>query len=180
MNEPLYRVAARGQLNLSDLQQCQDPEIAFQTGLVLLRERRRPGEALVAFERSVQLRPNEARFNSYLGLTVAMTEGRLSEAERLCADAATREFYRADLFFNLGRVCLMRGDRRGAQIAFRRGLAAEHDNPEIIKALHTMGIRRRPVFAFLPRASFPNRMAGKVLYRVGVRRPLVLDPAEAA
>jgi tetratricopeptide (TPR) repeat protein len=142
-------------------------ENSFRKGLASLRI----GETLEAmayFEAAIR-RDREAnrdhptmKYQSYFGLCLARVSERQREAVRICRDAAEAEFYNPDLFLNWGRVALIRGDRRAAVAAFRRGLALDPSHKELSFEARRLGLRRRPVFRFLGRAHVLNRVAGRL------------------
>jgi Flp pilus assembly protein TadD len=126
-------------------------------------------KALTLFEQALRLRPSEPRFQSYVGLCLAVTGKKVRAAVELCERAARAEFFRADHFCNLGAVYEVAGDRRKAYDAYQHGLELDRNHAGIKGALRKMGRRRQPVFPFLPRTSAMNRMAGMVLCRLGLR-----------
>jgi tetratricopeptide (TPR) repeat protein len=145
-----------------------DPEEFFRAGVFLLR-RDKAKEALTAFKRSLLVRENEPRYMSYTGLCLALALGKVREGQVLCEKAVEREFYRPELFLNLGRVYILAGNRRKAHMAFRKGLALDRENRDIRVQLERMGIRKPPVFPFLDRRHPINKLAGKMLYRLRLR-----------
>jgi Tfp pilus assembly protein PilF len=146
----------------------EDPESLFSVGLLLLKKHNVRG-AMQKFEEAHKVNPDEARYASYYGLCLAQVEKRIVHAEMLCARAAEKEFFRADLFYNLGRVRLMMQDKRSAHEAFARGLSADRTHRPIIKELRRMGRRGRPVFSFLNRGHLLNKYSGIMLTRLGLR-----------
>ena len=145
-----------------------DPEEFFKAGLFLLK-RDKAREALVAFRRALAAKETDPRYMSYTGLAVALAEGKTKEAVKLCEKAVEREFYRADLFLNLGRAYLLAGLRRRAHLAFRKGLSLDRDHKYIRQELEMMGVRKQPVFPFLDRGHPLNKYTGKVLYKLRLR-----------
>ena len=145
-----------------------DPEELFKAGLFLLK-RGRVESALSAFKGALALKENEPRYMSYLGLCLAMTQGRAREGVALCEMAAKKEFYRSEMFLNLGRAYLYAGNRRKSHSAFRRGLSLDRENSDIKGELDRMGVRRPPVFPFLDRKSAVNKLAGKLLNKLRLR-----------
>ena len=145
-----------------------DAEELYKAGLFLLK-RDRVKEALTAFKRAFMIKDKEPRYMSYLGLCLALAEGKAREATQLCEKAVQMEFFRAELFLNLGRVYLVSGNRKKAHMAFRKGLALDRENRNLQKELDKMGIRKQPVFPFLERKHPINKLAGKVLYRLRLR-----------
>lgn len=136
------------------------PESLFRAGLRLLEREERIPEAVVALERAYQSKPQDARFASYYGLSLALSSKRLKDAEELCAQAVDLEFCRPELYCNLGRVRLRRNDRKGAYLAFRGGLALDRSNAQIQQEMEKLGRRRPPVVPFLSRRHLLNKLLG--------------------
>ena len=145
-----------------------DAEELYKAGLFLLK-RDKVKEALAAFKRAFKIKGSEPRYMSYLGLCLAIAEGKSREAVTLCEKAVQMEFFRSELFLNLGRVYLISGNRKKAHMAFRKGLALDRENRNLRTELEKMGIRKPPVFPFLERKHPINKLAGKVLYRLRLR-----------
>ena len=145
-----------------------DAEELYKAGLFLLK-RDKVKEALTAFKRAFMIKDKEPRYMSYLGLCLAIAEGKSREAVTLCEKATQMEFFRAELFLNLGRVYLISGNLKKAHMAFRKGLALDRENRNLRTELEKMGIRKPPVFPFLERKHPINKLAGKVLYRLRLR-----------
>jgi Flp pilus assembly protein TadD len=119
--------------------------------------------------RALELDPREPRCLSYLGLCMATVNRRSSEALSLCEGALVAGCYDAILYCNLGKVYLLRGNRRKAYAAFSSGLKADPRNRDILSELRAMGIRQRAFFFSLPRGHAVNRFAGRM--RRLLRRP---------
>jgi Flp pilus assembly protein TadD len=145
-----------------------DAEELYKAGLFLLK-REKVREALVAFKRALSIKDTEARYMSYTGYCLAVSEGKTKEAVMLCEKAAEKEFYRPELLLNLGRVYLLAGNRRKAHMAFRKGMTLDRENNELKSDLELMGVRKSPVIPFLDRKHPINKLAGKVLYRLHLR-----------
>jgi tetratricopeptide (TPR) repeat protein len=146
----------------------EDPDEFFKAGVFLLR-RDKVKEALTAFKRALLAKESEPRYMSFTGLCLALAQGKVREGLVLCEKAVEREFYRSELFLNLGRVYLLAGNRRKAHMAFRKGMALDRENRDIRAQLERMGVRKAPVFPFLDRRHPINKFAGKVLYRLRLR-----------
>jgi Flp pilus assembly protein TadD len=147
----------------------QGPEEYFKAGLVLLK-RGNDREAAKAFRRAHEMAPSEPRYLSYFGLCLARVERRTKEAVRLCEKAAREDFYRSDIFLNLGRVYLLAGNRKKAYGAFRQGHRVDRTDRELRAELEKMGMRRPPVLGFLRRENPVNRIAGKVRDKLTLRK----------
>ena len=76
------------------------------------------------------------------------------------------EFYNPDLYLNLARIYLTFDMKSDAIRFLRRGLMVEPDNDQIQTRLVELGVRRRPLFRFLPRSHVFNRIFGRVQSRV--------------
>lgn len=150
-------------------EQEKDPEEFFKAGVFLMK-RDRLKEAYQAFRRAFDDKGGDPRYMSYYGYMLAKVGGRLKEGLVLCERAAAREFYRPELYYNLAQVYMLIGNRRKAYETLRKGMSLDKSNKDIVRELEKMGIRKPPVFPFLDRKSAINKMAGKVLYRLRLRR----------
>lgn len=146
------------------LEQERDPEKLFSLGASCLRQKKLP-EAKRLFMRAYDMKKDEPRYSSYSGLLLALVDRRMKQAEKLC-QAAIKPGAPSDLYYNLGRVYQMQGQREKALKTFHRGLQVESGNLDIHRELENMGTRRKPVFPFLPRGNILNRLAGKIRSRL--------------
>lgn len=142
-------------------------EKSFQKGLASLQigdnlEAMAYFEAAMRHQGSVTRSAPNMKYQSYFGLCIAKLKGRGSKAMRLCQEAANAEFYNPLVFLNLGRVALLKRDRRTAYNAFRRGLEIDRSHRELRFEILQMGIRKRPLLQFLGRESFINKAAGQL------------------
>jgi len=103
---------------------------------------------------------------SYLGLALTLSQGRSEEGQKMCEQAASREFYDADLFCNLGIVSLRNRRRKQAFEAFRKGLVLRPKHRRIVEELSRHERREPLVFSNLPRDHFLNVMGGKIRWRL--------------
>lgn len=145
-----------------------DPEKLFNTGLHHLRLNR-VKEATGYFKQALKTDPDQPRYLSYLGVCIAMQDKKATEALVLCESAVEEEFYRPELYSNLGKVHLLLGNRRKAYKAFTKGLALDTNNKDIRKEMEKMGSRKEPVFPFLSRKNILNKYTGKLLGILRVR-----------
>jgi predicted Zn-dependent protease len=143
-------------------------ENAFQRGVELIYNNRWR-EALPFLRAAIDFErqggdPTEvqARYLSYYGLCLAMSEHRAHEAMRFCRLAADRESYRADMWWNLARVALGAGKRSEAFRALHRGRSVDPTHRGIDVELKRMGVRRTPVVTFLPRENPINVFLGRM------------------
>jgi tetratricopeptide (TPR) repeat protein len=124
-------------------------------------------EALALFEACMALEPRAdsplpVAAMSYYGLCLAMASDRLQEARDICEAAVEASPDRADLYLNLGRVCLRQGDRAHAFRTYVRGLRLNPRHAALVDAVRRLGFRRRPVLGFLPRRHPVNRLLGSM------------------
>jgi len=140
----------------------------FRAGMLFLK-REKYREALAAFRQALSLQELEPRYLSYAGFCLAHVEKRSKEAIELCEKAVRIEFYRPELFLNMGRVYLLSGNKRKAHQTFWKGFALDRDNKELRAELEKMGTRKPPVFPFLDRKHPLNRIIGKALYKLRLR-----------
>ncbi len=147
---------------------CKPAESTFRKGLRELKNGNYK-DALVHLEASIELQKkyygkvSQAKYLSYYGLCLSIATNNLKEAVKFCKKAVELEFYNPDLFHNLGLVYLLSGMRKEAYQTFMEGLKMQHNHREIILELKKMGVRKRPMFSFLPRSHLLNKIAGKVL-----------------
>lgn len=108
--------------------------------------------------------------SSYYALCLAQTGGSVERALKIAADAAKKEFYDPDAFFNLGKIYLLAEKKELAVKAFVKGLKFDNTHHGLLKEMNALGIRQRPSIAFLPRKSALNVMAGIVKSRLKGRK----------
>ena len=138
-----------------------DPEKLFDLGLTCLSQKLLP-EAKRAFQQAHTLKPGEPRYCSYYGLSIALADRVYKEALRFCEAAVPDNYLYPDLFYNLGRVYLMAGRKAKAHQAFRKGLALDPKNSDIVRELKKMGVRQKPPVSFLDRSNPVNKLMGKL------------------
>jgi tetratricopeptide (TPR) repeat protein len=108
--------------------------------------------------------------DSFLGYLIAQERGRIIEGLSLCNSSLEEEPENPIYFLNLGRVLYKADRKREAIDTVRRALYCG-PCPEAEEWLNTVGIRRRPVFPFLPRKHLLNKYVGLLLSRLGLRKP---------
>jgi tetratricopeptide (TPR) repeat protein len=124
--------------------------------------------ALTRFRAAHRLDPGAARYRSYYGLTLGLSERRWEQALELCRGAARDEFFDPIHYHNLARLHLGFGFKGEAIRLLRRGLMIDPDNNAIRAALQDLGVRRRPPLGFLRRENALNRLLGRVIGRVRI------------
>jgi tetratricopeptide (TPR) repeat protein len=101
-------------------------------------------------------------FYSYLGYGLARYEKRFTDGEKLCKKAIDIEFYQPENYANLARLYSLRGMRKEAVEAVRKGLQVDSTHEELRSMLTELGVRRKPVLSFLSRDHPLNRMLGRM------------------
>lgn len=119
-------------------------------------------EAALRLDRQYHPHRPSMKYLSYFGLCLAFATNRQEEAVRLCRQAARSEFYNPDVYWNLGRVALLQGNRREAHQAFLQGLAIDKAHAGLRFQIRRLGVRRPPVLPFLSRHHTLNRWAGRM------------------
>jgi tetratricopeptide (TPR) repeat protein len=142
-------------------------EDAFTRGLAALGNGR-GREALALFEAAIEIEKRfgapqpQARYLSFYGLCLALEKRQLNEGIRFCKQALDQEFFNPDLCCNLGRLLFRAGRRKDAYEVLLKGYSLQPSHQGIFEELSRMGMRRRPVLAFLSRNNPINIILGKM------------------
>jgi tetratricopeptide (TPR) repeat protein len=99
------------------------------------------------------------------GLALGHTR-RLKEGLELCKKAVSFDRRSPHAYASLARLYLLAGSRKSAVETVARGLVYAPGHPVLSKLQTEVGVRRRPVFSFLPRSSSLNRSLGRLLHRL--------------
>ena len=105
---------------------------------------------------------------SYLGFCLTKERQQYKRGIMMCREATKVEPMNSQYWLNLGRSCLLAGQKRAAIEAFRRGLKV-NCNQQIVEELKRLGLRKTPVFDTLERGHFLNRNVGKMLDTLRLR-----------
>ena len=143
-----------------------EAEELFQRGILALQQKNSLA-ALAFFERSYALRKTPLAA-SYLGFCMAAERGVISDALSLCNQAIEQEPHEPRHYLNLAKVYLKADLKPECLNALRKGIA-QGDDPQIRLLLETVGVRKTPLFSFLPRGSFLNKYLGIILKRIRLR-----------
>ena len=148
------------------------PGDIFQRGLEAL-ERKQYQQAIKMFQSAMDqdkltssTKGPRMQYLSYLGLAITLSQGRSEEGYKLCLQATQRDFFDADLFCNLGIVCLRNRRKGEAFEAFRKGLILKPRHARIHEELNRHERRERLVFPGLSRSHFLNRFGGRLRYKL--------------
>lgn len=145
-----------------------DPKELLKAGLFLL-QRNQAREAMRALEEASRLDPSNVIIRSYLGLAMATARAGTKEAVHMCELAVQGNAFQPELYLNLGRVYMIVGDRRRARLAFLDGLKLDREDPDLLRSLQVIGMRKVPPIPFLHRDSPINKYLGIALRRLRLR-----------
>jgi Flp pilus assembly protein TadD len=136
----------------------------FKQGLTLLRDEYAT-KALPHMRRAVELDKNNPYYMSYLGVTLARSEEKWGEAERLCDSAVRMKRNQAQLYLNLAEVYSSAGRREDALETLQAGLKYARRDVRLTIAIGRLVHRRPPVLSFLSRRNLLNRQLGLMRHR---------------
>ena len=142
----------------------------FREGLASLRDGD-PSAALPLLRQAAKRDPENPYYVSYYGLSLAASERRWEEAERLCHSAVCRARRQAQLYLNLAEVYLAADRRQAAVDTLALGLHYLPLDTRLRTEYGKLCSRRLPVFAFLPRAHALNRSLGLLRHRLANYMP---------
>jgi tetratricopeptide (TPR) repeat protein len=123
--------------------------------------------ALALLERALKVSDNRCWY-SYLGYCIAKERGQVKKGIDLCNDSLELEPENSAHFLNLAKVHLVAKQKPEALRVLRQAMSFGGDDG-IIALLNEIGTRKPPVFSFLPRGNFLNKMLGMLLERTGLR-----------
>ncbi len=99
---------------------------------------------------------------SYYGLCVAMVRRRYAEAVKYCNISLKTNFLDPDHRYNLALIYLERNERKKAVETLNAGLRVAPGNTRINTIFDSIGRRKSPPIAFLPRDNFLNVVLGRL------------------
>jgi predicted Zn-dependent protease len=123
--------------------------------------------ALALLERALKHNDNKSWY-SYLGYCIAKERGQVKKGLDLCNAALEQDPSNPSHFLNLAKVNLVAGQKKEALNVLRQGMTLG-GSPGITKLLDQIGTRKPPVFSFLPRRHFINKVLGLLLERTKLR-----------
>ena len=84
--------------------------------------------------------------------------------EELKEEVSTgHEVFYPVFYLNLGRAYLAAGSKKNAADVFRRGLASDPRDPDLLREVKRLGVRRKPFIPLLKRSNPINKYAGRLL-----------------
>lgn len=136
----------------------------IELGMLYIREERYRAaynplrQALLVYgEHNVQDAPTVLL--SYYGLCLVALEKEVDRGLEFCRQAIDQAGHRTDFYLNLGKAYIFLNRKSQAIAAFEHGLEIDHDT-RLQAELWRLGVRRRPLLAFLARRNLLNRYLG--------------------
>ncbi len=132
-------------------------------------------EALRTLRNALAEHPFNPFLLSYYGCLEAIVNRNYDRGAEICRDAIAilneeipfgQEAFYPVFYLNLGRACLASGDRKGAAEAFKKGLEADPEDPDLSWEVKRLGSRRKPVIPFLKRSNPLNKYIGILVHRL--------------
>lgn len=142
-----------------------ESEVLYNQAMEML-SRNHVKAAMQRFEEALQISPNNAVYMSHYGVCVALVKDDLAAARKLCERAVKMEPNNPVARVNLGKVLRFLGDNAGAHKTFIQAWKSDKTHPAAAAELSRMGIRRPPVFGFLPRGHWLNKKLGMLRARL--------------
>ncbi len=109
------------------------------------------------------------QFYSYLGYGLAHMDRKYREGLLLCQHSIKIQYFEPENYFNLARTHLLMRNRRKAFKSIARGLALDSGHPGLRRLCRELGLRRRPVLPFLPRANPINSALGRLRHSLAAQ-----------
>jgi len=124
--------------------------------------RNRATAARKHLEEALQICPQNPAYLSMYGLCVAIDSEDYDSARRICEKAVKMGPSDPINRVNLGKVFRLQGDNGSAYEEFLAAWQLDKLHPAPAAELSRMGIRRPPVFPFLPRSHWANKFLGRL------------------
>lgn len=138
-----------------------ESNVLFNRALELVN-RNRADQAKKHLEMALEICPRHSGYLSLYGLCVAIESEDYEAARKICETAVKMNPRDPLSRVNLGRVHRLEGNNAAAYVEFLSGWKLDRKHPAPAAELHRMGIRRPPVFSFLPRRHRINVLAGRI------------------
>jgi tetratricopeptide (TPR) repeat protein len=133
-----------------------------------------PRAAHDIFEKAWRRNLNDPRVLSNYGLTLVLVEGDRQRGIRFCEEALRRGMQTTETLVNLARALVVTRNKEQAVRALRKAMELSPDDPRVVTEFATLGLRRPPPIAWLPRDFFLNKWIGKLTWKYSRRARL--DP----
>lgn len=142
-----------------------ESNVLFNRALELVN-RNRADQACKLLEMALEICPRHPTYLSLYGLCLAIESDDYDTARKICETAVKLNPREPLSRVNLGRVHRLEGNNAAAYVEFLSAWKLDRKHPAPASELHRMGIRRPPVFAFLPRSHWLNVRVGRLRARI--------------
>jgi tetratricopeptide (TPR) repeat protein len=128
--------------------------------------------ALKALDKALTEHPFNALLLSYYGCLDAVVNKNFNHGVDLCKTAIEiskeevefdHEGFYPVFYLNLGRAYLAAGAKKDAAAVFKKGLDADPEDPDLLREIKRLGMRKKPVVPFLKRSNPINKYVGKLV-----------------
>lgn len=128
--------------------------------------------ALSLAEEKLEVQPKDPFLLSYVGYLGCAARKDYRNGIQTCKNAIDilkrrmpfgQDYFYPIFYVNLGKAYLAAGRRKDAVETFRKGLAMDRENKELISILEGLGLRREPLVPFLERSNAVNKYLGRML-----------------
>lgn len=126
-------------------------------------------DALAAFEAAWQMAPLNGLAASWYGRLLMEQRGLHRRAVAMCHEGVKLAPDEMETHANLAVVLVAAGERAAAVEGLRLAAARFGAHHQLGQLLEMVGIRRKPMFAALPRSHPVNRYLGMLTWRLGMR-----------
>jgi tetratricopeptide (TPR) repeat protein len=104
-----------------------------------------------------------------MGYSLAKDAGQFQKGLELCHKAITLSPHNCEHYLHLGRIYVLAKKREQAIKAFHLGLKIRKD-ARLLDEIRQLGTRKSPPFPSLPREHVVNKLTGKFLYAMKLRK----------
>ena len=129
-----------------------------------------PKAAHAKFEQAWLRDRNDLRALSHYGLTLVLVEKDRERGITFCEQAVRRSPQDAERLINLAHALVATRNKEQAVRALKKAQGLELGDPRIGEAFSSLGLRRTPPLALLPRSFFLNRWLGRLTWWLQHRR----------
>ncbi|MEW6756586.1 MAG: hypothetical protein AB1347_00025 [Acidobacteriota bacterium] len=132
-----------------------------------LADRGLTSEALVLFRGYLETHPDSALALSYTGMIQALLGAAVTEGLDLCQEAVRQDPDEPLCYLNLAKAYMAQDDRYQCVRAIHRGMRLRSPHRQrLLDYYKTIGVRRKPVLAFLSRDNPLNEFLGRLSWRL--------------
>lgn len=119
-----------------------------------------PLKALALFEHAAEIE-STSTIQSCLAYCMARERGQIKSGHSTCDKLIEKDPENLFHYLNLGRILLLKGDRRAAIEVFRAGMERS-PHPHIIRELSLLGVRKPHIIGVLHRNNPLNKYLGLI------------------